>query len=39
MEIFLNMQELSIHGQSYLAIYFQDFLKQIIIEKNVHNTN
>ena len=32
MEIFLDMQELSIHGQSYF-IYFQDFLKQIIIEK------
>ena len=32
MEIFLNMQELSIHGQSYF-IYFQDFLKQNIIEK------
>lgn len=38
MEIFLNMQELSIHV-NLVNIYFQDFLKQIIIEKNVHNIN
>lgn len=34
MEIFLNMQELSIHGQSYF-IYLQAFWKQIIIEKKI----